>query len=369
MQMVCILWLFPDRIQTFISKVLFMKRSWTVLVIFFIGCLGAYAGQPNKISDRHVIDGRAQGTTYHIVYYAEKTIPKSAIDSMLNDIDNSMSVYNKNSLISKFNLPETTSIEMDHHMQKVVNKSFAYYKLSKGQFDITVAPLVQLWGFGPARISALPDEEQIRETLKNVGMNQLKVRGKLLLKKNPKVSIDLNGIAQGYSVDVLADYLLQQGIQNFIVELGGELRINGKKSDGERLKVGIERPVKTNGNTELKQDVIVPPGGAITTAGNFEKFLMDKNRKITHHINPKTGYSFETNIVSVTVHAPTAMEGDALDNIFMAMSPDEAIVFANKIKNIDIYIIYNNQQGDILEKHTKGFENLFDINPIPNLSL
>jgi len=328
-----------------------------------MGCSALIAQQPDKVdANRGVIDGRAQGTTYHIVYYADQQIQKSAIDSILNDIDLSMSIYNKQSLISKFNQPGVMQVHMDSHMKKVIAESFRYYKLSKGQFDITVAPLVQLWGFGPERIEALPDSMQIRNALKNVGMHQLKVKGNRLIKSNPAVTIDLNGIAQGYSVDVLAAYLSGQGVRNYIVELGGELRIQGLKPDGDKMKVGVERPVMHNGKMELNQDVIALSSGAITTAGNFEKFLMDKGRKITHHIDPRTGYSYPSSIVSVTVYAPSAIDGDALDNIFMAMSPKEALAFADKRKNVDIYVIYNNQNGEIEEAHTKGFDRLFYIN-------
>ncbi len=340
-----------------------MRFSWITLFFCFIGCSALCAQQPNKVSpERRVIDGRAQGTTYHIVYYSDKQMEKSAIDSILNDIDLSMSIYNNQSLISRFNQSDVQEVDMDVHMKNVIAASFKYHKLSKGQFDITVAPLVQLWGFGPKRISSLPDSMQIQNALKDVGMHQLKVKGRRLIKTNPRVTIDLNGIAQGYSVDVLAAYLMDRGIKSFVVELGGELRIQGVKPDGDSMKVGIERPVMNDGKMSLKQDVVALSSGAITTAGNFEKFLMDKGRKITHHIDPRTGYSYLSNMVSVTVYAPSAMEGDALDNIFMAMSPKEALAFADKRKNVDIYVIYNNQNGEIEEAHTKGFDKLFRVN-------
>lgn len=340
-------------------------KSWILLSISFFGLCSITTARAERASyslkslQKIVLSGPAQGTSYHITYFdIKELVSKNDIDSVLKVIDLSMSIYNPSSTISLFNKQGVATVKLDPHFQKVIDASFRYNRITKGIFDITVAPLVQLWGFGPKQIKHFPDSNEINSTLSSVGMDKLIWKAPYLKKNNPNVSIDVNGIAQGYSVDVLATFLESKHIKNYIVELGGEMRIKGKNLAGDFFKIGVERPA-SNHSQLLKTEVVHIKSGALTTAGNFEKYMMNGKQKISHHVNPLTGYMFSSPIVSVTVYAKTAMEADALDNYFMALTPDEILDFVKKRKNLEVYIIFNNAKGEIEEKYSKGFSNFF----------
>lgn len=323
-----------------------MKRFIYIVGFLLFGCC-AFAQQP-----QFLLEGRGQGTSYKISYYhPTQVVDKSAIDSVLEIIDLSMSTYRKESLISQFNDPSTNSIQLDSWMLDVMKRSFTLHKESKGIFDVTVKPLVSLWGFGPERIKRLPSATEIDAALALVGMNKLRLKGRKLSKLVPGVSIDLNGIAQGYTVDVLAAYLDRQQIDSYIVELGGEIKTKGVKNNAETYKVAIERPE----GADEASFVLSLTNRAVTTSGNYRQSFDFEGRKIHHHINPFDGYPLQNNIASVTVIAATAMDADAYDNVFMALPVAEGIALANQLKTLELYIIY--KEGDTYkEAFSKGFQ-------------
>ncbi|UIR56883.1 FAD:protein FMN transferase [Sphingobacterium sp. SRCM116780] len=340
-------------------------KSWISILISFFSLCGNGSARAEQTSYslkspyKIVLTGPAQGTSYHITYFdRQETISKNEIDSILQVIDQSMSIYNPLSTISQFNQLREGTVKLDSHFQKVIQASFEYNRITEGIFDITVAPLIQLWGFGPKKVNHFPDSNEISTTLRSVGMDKLIWKVPYLQKSKPMVSIDVNGIAQGYSVDVLADFLESKHIKNYIVELGGEMRVKGKNLQDDFFKIGIERPSARH-DQQLKTEVVRIKSGALTTAGNFEKFMMRGNQKITHHVNPLTGYMFASPIISVTVYAKTAMEADALDNYFMALTPDQVINFVERRKNLEVYIIFKNENGEIEEKFSTGFSTFF----------
>lgn len=317
-----------------------------------MGCR-VQAQHPNNFLES-TLSGKAQGTTYTIKYYANTLdlIPKQSIDSILNVIDRSMSIYNPHSLISKFNQSSTKSIKMDPHMQKVVKESKRMHKLTQGYFDITIYPLIQLWGFGPSGFQRAPTQHELDSVARFVGMKNIKSCGSLLRKRNMQASIDLNGIAQGYSVDVLAQYLEEKGIQNYMVELGGEIRSKGTKASGPFI-VEIQRPYSSADKRGHKIKLI---NKSITTSGNYERQLTVAGKRVSHHMNPFTKYPIENSTISVTVIANSAMEADALDNYLMFLSPEEAIAFANKRKDVEVYLIYF-ENNIFKELQSSGFNN------------
>ncbi len=320
--------------------------------MILIGCC-AYGQQPISALQKHELFGRAQGTTYTISYYASTaSISQTSIDSIFAVIDQSMSLYKKDSHISRFNEPKTGRMKLDPHMLKVMKESFRVYKDSKGLFDVTVMPLVSLWGFGPQEVVNIPDSATIRETMEHVGMDKLRLSGKTLKKKVAEVEIDLNGIAQGYTVDVLHDFLLKKNIESFIVEVGGEIRAHGLKPDQSTFKVLVQRPEQATGGAD---HILEIKDKAVTTSGSYEKFRKVKDYKFSHHMDPKTGFPIQSQIISVTVVANTAMEADAYDNVFIAMKPEDAISFANSKNIIDIYLMYL-EEGKVKEAQSAGFK-------------
>lgn len=304
------------------------------------------------------IHGYAQGTDYSIKYFAaDSIITKYSIDSILSVIDSSMSLYKPYSQINKFNASKD-GLELDPHFVAVMRKSFEVYKATKGKFDVTVAPLVQAWGFGPRRIDKFPDSAEVKRLLSCVGMNSLRLKGNHLIKTKPCISVDLNGIAQGYSVDVLADYLIHKGISSFVVEIGGELRMNGPKPDGSPLRIGIEGPALTDGAEPVIRHVIAINKGAITTAGNYRKYLQKGKEKIAHLIDPKTGYPLSNALISVTIYAKDAVTADGYDSPIMAMGVQEALDFVAAKKGMEAYMIYHRKDGSIADTLTKGFKKM-----------
>lgn len=334
-----------------------MKTTWIFPLIGF-ACFFSWAGKTTGNLTKYTITGYAQGTDYTVTYYAKDScILKHSVDSVLNVIDSSMSLYKPYSLINKINAGQGR-FELDNHFYNVLKKSFSIYRDSKGIFDVTVAPLVQLWGFGVKGISHFPDSGEVRRVMACVGMDKIRLKGRRLEKTDPCVQIDLNGIAQGYSVDVLAGLLEQYGIAHYIVELGGELRVKGPKPDGSPMRIGIERPFDEGDHGMTINEVMEIRKGAITTAGNYRKFLRDGNRKVSHHIDPKTGYPFNTGIISATIYTEDAMSADGYDNVIMAMEADEAIAFVNKRKKVEVFMIYKDASGIVRDTMSAGFKRL-----------
>ncbi|WP_235527316.1 FAD:protein FMN transferase [Pedobacter sp. Leaf41] len=305
---------------------------------------------------QYKITGLAQGTDYHIMYYAADSVAtKSGIDSLLNEIDSSMSLYKKGSLINQFN-SSTKGAKPDTYLNAVLKRSFEINRDTKGIFDITVAPLVQVWGFGPAENNREPSAEEIKTILKCTGMEKLKLENNMLLKSSPCVNIDLNGIAQGYSVDLIANYLTTKGIKSFVAELGGEIRIAGPKPNGTAMKIGIEGPDKDG--TPVIRHIAVLNSGAITTSGNYRKFHQSGRKVISHLIDPKTGYPLDNEMISVTVYAKDAITADGYDNALMGMHLDDALTFVANRKYLEAYFVYRKKDGSVADTLSNGFKKL-----------
>jgi thiamine biosynthesis lipoprotein len=188
-----------------------------------------------------------------------------------------------------------------------------------------------------------------------VGTDLLEINHDSLLKKKSCLHIDMNGIAQGYSVDVLADFLEAHGIFNYVVELGGELRIKGKNLSGEKMKIGIESPPKNEFETESFENILSVDHGAITTSGSYRKYYESEGKKITHLINPLTGYPQQNELVSVTVYAKDAITADAYDNALMLMGLNKALLFVENRNDIEAYFIYKKADGTIADTASRGF--------------
>ncbi|SDG59466.1 thiamine biosynthesis lipoprotein [Pedobacter terrae] len=329
-----------------------MMRYWFLL--FILPMIFAFALK--KEVKQYKINGFAQGTDYAIMYYATDSVAtKASIDSLLNEIDLSMSLYKKGSLINQFNAAEK-AIKTDRFMNDVLKRSFEINQDTRGIFDITVAPLVQAWGFGPKEAKKEPDPAVIKSILACVGMKKLKLKNGLLSKLKPCIQIDLNGIAQGYSVDLIADYLEKKGIKQYVAELGGEIRISGPKPSGETMKIGIEGPDKDG--TPIIRHIAAINAGAITTSGNYRKFHQSGKKKISHLIDPKTGYPLDNEMISVTVYANDAITADGYDNALMAMHLKDAMAFVESRKNLEAYFVYHKKDGTVADTLTTGFKKL-----------
>jgi len=301
------------------------------------------------------IDGLAQGSTYHIVYYAKDSlVTKRQVDSILDKIDSSLSLYKPFSLINRFNQsPDGATADM--HFAKVVIKAVEVFHQTDGLFDITVEPLTTIWGFGPAKSHTIPDSATIKNILPCVNSKLLYWEGSKLKKKKSCVRLDANGIAQGYSVDVMADFFEGNGVKNYVVELGGEIRVKGRKYPGnEKMKIGIEAP-GDDPDFSIIEKVIWVSEGAITTSGNYRRYYESDGKKITHLINPQTGYSIRNELISVTVFAKDAITADGYDNALMGMGLKNALAFVEKRKDIAAHFIFHKSDGTITDTMSKRF--------------
>ncbi|WP_353719302.1 FAD:protein FMN transferase [Dyadobacter sp. 676] len=331
------------------------KKHWTGLMA---GAIYLLAGAlcPADRQGAHRLTGQAQGTTYAITYYSEKKrITQFQADSIFSSLDASLSLYQPGSLISRFNASDE-GITMDGHLTKVVDRSMQVYRESGGLFDITVYPLVRAWGFGVKPGGAMPDSAAIRQLLPCVGSGKLKVRGSRLLKTNHCMQIDVNGIAQGYSVDVVAGFLEAKGIHNYLIEVGGEIRVKGRKQPGnEPMKIGIETPAANEFNAPVIREVISVGDGAVTTSGSYRKFRESGGVRVSHIIDPKTGFPVQSRIISATVVAHDAITADGFDNALLAAGLDGAFEILKKHSGIDAYLIYKKPDGTVADTASAGF--------------
>lgn len=310
---------------------------------------------PSAVWKKFQISGFAQGTTYHITYYASDSIfLRSQADSILDKIDGSLSLYKAYSLINRFNA-SSEGLVADDHLRQVVNRAMDIYKESAGLFDITVYPLTKAWGLGPVKPNLPPTDQMILDILPCVNSSFLYWKEDKLLKQKPCVQLDPNGIAQGYSVDVLARFLEQQGINDYLVELGGEIRIKGhRQPGGEKMSIGIESPAENPENGAI-QKILQADKGAFTTSGNYRSYYQSgEYKRLFPTLDPKTGHLSHNELISVTVYAPDAMTADAFDNVFMLMGLDASLSFLQKRKDLAVYFIYE-RNGKVADTLSDGF--------------
>ncbi|MBO0359942.1 FAD:protein FMN transferase [Hymenobacter sp. BT186] len=305
------------------------------------------------------LSGYAQGTTYTITYYApDSLVTKAEVRRQLAEIDASLSLYQPNSLINRFN-ESATGVLADGHLRVVAGKALDVYRQTDGVFDATVQPLVQAWGFGTRPTETAPSAATIQAILPAIGSDKIQLRNDSLVKKVAAVHLDLNGIAQGYTVDVLAALLERKHIRNYLVELGGELRVRGRKQPGgHRMRIGIERPDSSGWQLPGMQQVIELEAGGITTSGNYRKFRQAGTTRTAHLIDPKSGYPLRNEMISVTVVAPDAITADAYDNALMGMGLPKSLAFLRAHPNLHAYIIYQRPNGAVADTASPGFHRL-----------
>lgn len=335
------------------------------MIWFVLFLLKIFPLFPNISADQGIhriqFNGFAQGTTWQVTYYAaDSIIKKVQIDSMLTRLDSSLSVYKPWSVISRFN-SSRKGIVIDDYLRKVVEKSLEVWNQSEGLFDITVQPLVEAWGFSAKPVKKFPDTAKVRALLRCIGADKIKLKENRLIKTKPCVRIDVDGIAQGYSVDVIADLLEQNEILNYVVEIGGEVRVRGRKyPNHETMKIGIEAPGRGEVERTIIQKVISISKGAVTTSGNYRKFHESEGKKFSHTIDIRTGYPTQNELISVTVVAKDAITADAYDNVLMTMGLQKALNFVAEKKDLAAYFIYRTPDGKIADTASRRFYGLLE---------
>lgn len=330
-----------------------MKRIGLLIVLALI-----LSSCQTKKSEYLKISGFAQGTSYHITYEnSTKQDYSQDIDSILKAFDKSCSMYDSKSIISRINNNDPT-VEADDWFIDVFKKSAEVNALSGGALDITVGPLVKAWGFGTTPI-AKHDKAYIDSLLQFVGMEKVKLEGRKIIKKFPGVKLDVNAVAQGYSVDVISKFFEEKGIKNYLVEIGGEVRCKGTNAMDKFWHVGIDKP--TDGNMtpgEELQAIIELNNKSLTTAGNYRKFFEENGVKYGHTIDPKTGFPARNTLLSASVIADDAVTADAWDTAFMVLGLEKSKELLKKLPGIEVYFIYSNQQGKFEVFFSEGMKKM-----------
>ena len=333
-----------------------MKYLVFILTMVMVAC------QPSVNEKVYLIEGEAQGSTYHIKYIAERDENlKPAIDSILEVIDLSMSTYRPDSAISKINQGDTTVV-VDEHFRKVFEASQQIWQESEGLFDPTVGVLVNAWGFGKQKISEadLPTDKKIDSLRKYVGFDKVALTEKNLIKKRyTEILFDFNAIAQGYTSDVVANYLSARGIKNYIVEIAGEMYLKGRNTvEDKSWTIGVENPLKPLDDRDLVATIQFTNQG-LATSGNYRKVWTDSNgRKYVHSINPLTGRATQSDVLSATVVAPSTMLADGYATMFMVMGLAKSKAFLEKHPDLAVLLVYSDDKHQEAIYKTKSFEKL-----------
>ena len=300
------------------------------------------------------LEGSAQGTTFRLVY--EDSVSRdfsAAADSIFRAIDHSMSLWDSTSLISLLNANAPTA-RADVHFTNVFRRAWEISALTEGQFDCTVGPLVKVWGFSYKKNLPPPDSEQIAGLKKFIGYHKVQLQEGKLVKENPQIHLDFNAIAQGYTVDVLANFLKGKGIKNYLVEVGGEVRAEGRNERGEIWRIGIDKPVDNAAVGRPLQAVVSLNNKSLATSGSYRKFVERDGHKFSHAIDPHTGYPITHNLLSISVLAPDCMSADAYATAFLVMGLEKAIPLAKK-KGIELYGISVGKEGTLSVYQSAGF--------------
>lgn len=298
-------------------------------------------------------EGMVFGTIYKITYQSKENL-KPEIEAALQKVDNSLSPFNKQSVITHVNNNE--NMEVDSLFTQVFQLSKEISKETHGAFDITVAPLVNAWGFGFKNATNVTDA--VIDSLQEfVGIDKIDLINGKIVKKDPRVILDCSAIAKGYGVDCVARLLDSKGVKNYMIDIGGELVMKGKNPKMETWRIGINKPIddSLSVNQEL-QTVLEITDVGLATSGNYRNFYYKDGKKYAHTIDPRTGYPIQHNILSSTVVAKDCATADAYATSFMVLGLDSAKTICNAHPELDAYFIYTKEDGTTDIYFTEGMK-------------
>lgn len=301
----------------------FSKLHRLLTAAILVALLGIVACTSTK-REYITVDGETLGT--FVVVKCDTTHSEAEVASRIMAIDSqmkaSMSIFDESSLLSRINRNECDTL--DEHLIYNIELAETFYTLSGGAYDITVKPLTDAWGFGRNTSTETPNIDSI---LQFVGYNRIAIEDNRLVKQDCRTQIDLNSIAKGYTVDVVGEELEALGVVDYLVNIGGEIRCRGRNANGKLWSIGIETPYDGNMSMDSIEKIIEIENGALATSGNYRRFYINDNgEKITHTIDPRSGYSVSSTLLSATVIAPTCAEADAAATMFMALGSEGGAV-------------------------------------------
>lgn len=341
------------------------------------------------LSDAHSaeyrrIEGRIFGTYYHIIYQSSLDLNTEILGEM-DEVDNTFSAFNQGSLVSRINRNEPA--ETTRMFNHVFDLAESISRATNGAFDITVGPLVNLWGFGKdtgrTYADSAPPRRLIDSIMPIVGYRKVQLRKNRILKQTPATRLDFSAIAKGYGCDAVAGVLVRHGVENYMVEIGGEIRAHGVNDQGNVWTVGIVLPIDETARNAGAQtpapDSLPPtpaansanrleatlqmPSVAMATSGNYRNFYYKGGKKYAHTIDPHTGYPVQHSLLSATVIAPTCAEADGYATAFMVMGMEKAVALLRQTPRLKAHLIYADSHGRIQSWTSPKLERYLDTTP------
>ena len=325
-------------------------NPWKILFLLFliVASVLIIKNEPPYHTDRGFIFG-----TYYNICYKSKDNLQQKIDSTLKSVDNSLSPFNKRSVITAIN--ENRDTTPDAQFIEVFTLAQEISATTNGAFDITVAPLVNAWGFG-FKQGTIVDSLTVDSLLQFVGYKSIRLSDNKIIKQQPQTMLDCSAIAKGYGCDRVARMLECYGIEDYMVEIGGEVVAKGKNDKSKQWSIGISKPTEDKSGTINEiQEILRISGKSVATSGNYRNYRYEDGRKLSHTIDPRTGYPVAHTLLSATVIANDCATADAYATAFMVMGIDKAMEIC-KDKGIDAYFIYSTPEGAINTRETDGMK-------------
>lgn len=325
--------------------------QWLILsglTLFLLGC------GPQQVD----LTGQTMGTYYSVKYVTQPGMPqleviKAEIDRRLEQVNDQMSTYRPHSELSQFNRSRDIGvpIKVSSATLTVINEASRIHRLTDGALDITIGPLVNLWGFGPeGSLDRVPDPQTLQQRLAWVGMDKLQVQPQGLVKTTPELYIDLSSIAKGYGVDQIAEYLSSLSMTNYMVDIGGEVKTRGQNGQSQPWRIAIEKPDSGN----RVQEIITPGDMAVATSGDYRNYFEQQGQRYSHTIDPKTGQPIQNRLISVTVLDPSCMTADGFATAFGVLGPEKSLALANQLQ-MPIFMLVKTDTG-LVELYSDTFK-------------
>ncbi len=352
----------------FFSPVGFFREKFIVLLILFsfVLCYGCQSDQSAPSENFINLQGKTMGTYYNVTYGdAENRNFQTSIDSLLEALNNEVSTYIPSSVISTFNQSDNGIVLANEeksydHFIKNLQVASEIYRLSDGAFDPTINPLVNYWGFGAEeRAPVTAVDSMLVDSLKAfVGFDKVKLEERdnnvvFLSKSNPGVQLDFSAIAKGYGVDAVGQLLESRGVNDYLVEIGGEVVARGVNKNGETWSIGVNQPSETSRLTDFAA-VLPLDNKGMATSGNYRNFYEVNGVKYSHTINPKTGFPERNDLLSATIIAENCMYADAMATACMVMGAEAAFNWVSDIQDVEAYFIYGKADGTMGDRYTAG---------------
>ena len=327
------------------SSILYTKfRAGRILLVFLLPVL-LMTGCTSRSSRMNLVtlQGRVFGTYYTISYFSPQPVNyQQQIEDLLEEFNQSLSYYQPNSLISRINRNETEQV--DDFFRVVFERGQQISEATGGAFDATVGPLVNAWGFGFQKKQQMTPE-RVDSLKQMIGYTRVRLQGNRIVKDDPRIQFDFNAIAKGYGSDVVGQFLETKGISAYMVEIGGDLIARGLKPDGSKWRIGLEVPAATAEDAQQWDYYVEMHDLAVATSGNYRKYYEENGVRLSHTIDPSTGYPVSHSLLSVSVFAPDAMSADAFATAFMVMGLEESVRFVEQNDQLEAYFIFSENGG------------------------